>query len=382
MKLRLPSIVGYLVAGVVVGPFTPGYVANTHLAPQLAEIGIILLMFGVGMHFSLRDLLAVKNIAVFGAILQIAISAGATFVLTHFWRWNLGASLVMGIALSIASTVVFIRELEEHDLVATADGRIAVGWLVVEDLFTVLVLVLLPGVAAVLGHHAGQAGSSGHPILGTLAITLAKVAAFIGLMLVIGRRILPWSLERIVRTGSRELFTLGVTAAAVGIAFGASELFGVSFALGAFLAGLVISTSDHGHQATESLKSLQDVFSVLFFVSVGMLFDPAILWHRPLSILAITGVIVLVKPIATFLIVRMMGYPGSTALLLAAGLGQIGEFSFILAALGIELGLLPTEGENLILGGAIASIAVNALLFKFALRAGSAGPVLETVGAL
>jgi CPA2 family monovalent cation:H+ antiporter-2 len=362
VRLGLPAIVGYLLAGVAIGPYTPGYVADTHLAPQLAEIGVMLLMFGVGMHFSLRDLIAVRRIAVPGAIGQIAVATALGLEMTRLWGWSLGAGLVFGIALSVASTVVLLRALEERDMLDQPDGRIAVGWLVVEDLFTVAVLVLLPALAPALRGGAFSPSAVALP----LGLTLAKAAAFVVLMLVAGKRVLPWLLDAVVRTQSRELFTLAVVAAALGMAFADAELFGVSYALGAFFAGIVINASDHSHRAAAQAKPLEDAFAVLFFLSVGMLFDPAVLLRHPGQVLAVVAVIMLGKSAAAFAIVRLFGYPAAIALTISASLAQIGEFSFMLAALGRELGLLSGDGENLILAGALVSIALNSGVFRLA----------------
>ncbi len=362
VRLGVPAILGYLAAGIAIGPHTPGYVADTHIASQLAEIGVMLLMFGVGMHLSLRDLLAVRRIAVPGAIGQIAVAAALGAVMARGWGWPVGSGLVLGLSLSIASTVVLLRALEARGMLDRPDGRIAVGWLVVEDLFTVAVLVLLPAVAPAL---AGGGLSLPHLALPLLLI-FAKVAGFIVLMQVIGTRALPWLLDIVVRTGSRELFTLGVVAAALGIAFAAAEGFGVSFALGAFFAGLVVGESDHSHRAAEQAKPLEDAFAVLFFLSVGMLFDPAILMREPGRVAAVVAVIVIGKSAAAFAIVRLAGYPAATALTVSASLAQIGEFSFMLAALGTALGLLTADGQNLIVAGALISIAVNSAMFRAA----------------
>ncbi|MCJ2083816.1 YbaL family putative K(+) efflux transporter [Methylobacterium sp. J-090] len=364
-RLRLPPLVGYLMAGVLVGPYTPGFVGNGQLAGQLAEIGVILLMFGVGLHFSIKDLMAVRTIALPGAIVQIAAATAMGGGLAWAWGWGVGAGLVFGLALSVASTVVLLRALEERRLLDSDKGRIAVGWLIVEDLAMVLALVLLPALAPSLGgvgdgvaHHAGEGN-----IWLTLALTLAKVAVFAVVMLVGGRRVVPWLLDQAARTGSRELFTLAVLALALGIAFGSAELFGVSFALGAFFAGMVLAESDLSHQAAADSLPLQDAFAVLFFVSVGMLFDPGILIREPLSVLAVLGVILVGKSLAAVAIVLAFRHPLGTALTIAASLAQIGEFSFILVSLGLSLKLLPTEGRDLILGGAILSITLNPLFF-------------------
>ncbi len=363
-RLRVSPLAGYLLAGVLAGPFTPGYTADQKLAPELAEIGVILLMFGVGLHFSLKDLFSVKNIAIPGAILQIALATMLGLGLSWTMGWPFGAGLVFGLALSVASTVVLLRALQERRLIETERGRIAVGWLIVEDLAMVLVLVLLPALAGLLKDDSVQAtGLSLNGLLLTLAITLGKVAAFVVLMLVVGRRIIPWLLHYIAHTGSRELFRLAVLAIALGVAYGAALLFGVSFALGAFFAGMVLSESELSHQAAQESLPLRDAFAVLFFVSVGMLFDPSILLREPLPVIGTFLIIVIGKSLAAFAIVRLFRHPLSTALMISASLAQIGEFSFILAALGVDLGLLPPEGRDLILAGAILSILANPLIF-------------------
>jgi CPA2 family monovalent cation:H+ antiporter-2 len=364
-KLRLPPLVGYLLAGVAVGPFTPGFVGDEALAGQLAEIGVILLMFGVGLHFSVDDLLAVRRIAIPGAVGQIAAATALGAGVARFWGWSFGAGLVFGLALSVASTVVLLRALEERNTLDSVNGRIAVGWLIVEDLAMVLALVLLPAFAGVLGGDPrGLAGHVGGASLGlTLALTLGKVGLFLGLVLIVGTRVVPWVLEQAARTGSRELFTLSVLATALGIAYGSAELFGVSFALGAFFAGVVLSETDFSHQAAADSLPLQDAFAVLFFVSVGMLFDPSILVRDPLAVVAVLLVVVVGKSLAALGIVLAFGYPVPTALTVAASLAQIGEFSFILAGLGVALGLLPSEGRDLILAGALLSITLNPLVF-------------------
>ena len=361
-RLKLPALVGYLLAGVLIGPATPGFVADMHLASQLAEIGVMLLMFGVGLHFSLDDLLAVRRIALPGALVQMGVATGLGLLLGQVWGWPLGGSLVLGLALSVASTVVLLKALESRGAVDSGNGRIAVGWLVVEDLAMVLVLVLLPALAVPLGGHTGSAPAAGD-LWWTLGKTLLLVAAFVALMLLAGRKLLPWLLWQVARTGSRELFTLCVVAAAVTLAYGSSALFGVSFALGAFFAGMVLRESEFGHRAAEESLPLRDAFAVLFFVSVGMLFDPAILIEQPLRVLAVVAVIVVGKSLAAAGLVLALRYPLSTALTVAAGLAQIGEFSFILVALGMHLGLLPAEGQSLVLAGALISIALNPLLF-------------------
>lgn len=360
-RLRLSPLVGYLIAGIIAGPFTPGFVGDQTLAPQLAEIGVILLMFGVGLHFSLRDLLEVKNIALPGAVVQIVAATALGWVMAWLLGWSHGAGLVFGLALSVASTVVLLRALEERRLVETAKGRIAVGWLIVEDLAMVLALVLLPALSGLLKGEVTE----GSEVWSQLFITLAKVGAFIAVMLIVGRRVIPWILERVAGTGSRELFTLCVLAIALGVAFGSAELFGVSFALGAFFAGMMLNESEFSHQAAAETLPLRDAFAVLFFVSVGMLFNPMILVERPLEVVATFAIIVIGKSVAAYAIVRAFGKPNSTAIMISASLAQIGEFSFILATLGVELKILPKEGQDLILAGALLSIIVNPLLFAW-----------------
>ncbi|MBS0343331.1 MAG: Kef family K(+) transporter [Proteobacteria bacterium] len=360
VRARLPALVGYLLAGVIIGPFTPGFVADADIASQLAEIGVMLLMFGVGLHFSMDDLLAVRKIAVPGALVQMTVATLLGGSLAHWWDWDLGAALVFGLALSVASTVVLLRALESLGLLDTYVGRIAVGWLVVEDLAMVLVLVLLPAFAEAMGRVGA---SSGQGVWQTLGLTLLQVGGFVAVMLVVGRRVLPWLLWQVTRTGSRELFTLCVIAAAVSIAFASAALFGVSFALGAFFAGMVLRESEFSHRAAQESLPLRDAFAVLFFVSVGMLFDPMVIIERPLQVLAVVLVIVVGKSLAALSIVLLFRYPLGTALTICASLAQIGEFSFILAGLGVALGLLPMEGRNLILAGALISIATNPLWF-------------------
>jgi len=370
-RLRLPPLAGYLLAGVAVGPFTPGFVADAHLAPQLAEIGVILLMFGVGMHFSLGDLLAVKAIALPGAILQMAVTTGFGIGVAWLWGWTTGAGFVFGLALSVASTVVLLRALEAQGAVHSQEGRIAVGWLIVEDLAMVLVLVLLPLLAVPLGGHDPVAAiGGGRSLWLTIAITLGKITAFVLIMLLGGRRVLPWMLKKIEATGSRELFTLAVTALALGVAFGSAELFGVSFALGAFFAGLVINECDLSVRAAKELLPLQDAFSVLFFVAVGMLFDPMVLVREPVKVLVTVLIITVGKALVAFGVAVAFRAGVRSALIITAGLAQIGEFSFILAVLGLQLGLLPEEGKHLLLAGAIISITLNPLIFRLIPRAG------------
>ncbi len=363
-RLGLPALVGYLVAGIAIGPATPGFVADANMAAQLAEVGVMLLMFGVGLHFSVADLLAVRRIAAPGAVVQMAVATALGAGVALWWGWGLGGALVFGLSLSVASTVVLLKALESKGLVDTADGRIAIGWLVVEDLAMVLVLVLLPAFAPMLGGTAAVGPQRG--IGWSVLITLAQVAGFIAFMLVVGRRLFPWLLWQVTKTGSRELFTLCVVAAAISIAYGSSEVFGVSFALGAFFAGMVLRESEFSHRAAEQTLPLQDAFAVLFFVSVGMLFEPRILIEQPLQVLATVAVIVVGKSAAALGLVLLLRYPAKTALQVSASLAQIGEFSFILAGLGMQLGLLPKEGQSLILAGALISIALNPLVFSAA----------------
>ncbi|WP_422648372.1 YbaL family putative K(+) efflux transporter [Cupriavidus sp. H18C1] len=369
-RLRLPPLIGYLCAGVVVGPHTPGYTADQALAPELAELGVILLMFGVGLHFSIRDLMAVRKIAIPGAVAQIGIATLLGMGVAWGFGWSWGQGLVYGLALSVASTVVLLKALQDRDLVDSEQGRIAVGWLVVEDLAMVLALVLLPALSGLLVPAGAGAGgdapaASVTDILLTVSLTLGKVAAFVAVMLVIGRRFIPWMLERIVWTGSRELFRLGVLATALGVAFGAYSLFGVSFALGAFFAGMVLAESEFSHRAAEESLPLRDAFAVLFFVSVGMLFDPMVLVRDPWGVLATVSIIVVGKSVAALGIVRMFGYSNRTGMTIAASLAQIGEFSFILASLGVFLQILPERAQSLILAGALLSIVLNPLLFRW-----------------
>ncbi len=360
-RLKLPPLVGYLLAGILIGPHTRGFVADVALAGQLAEIGVMLLMFGVGLHFSLDDLASVRAIALPGAIVQIVVATALGTATAMLWGWTFGAALIFGLALSVASTVVLLRALEARGALATFNGKIAVGWLIVEDLVMVLVLVLLPPLANLLGGSAGETGGRG--IGATLAITFAKVAAFVILMLVAGRRVFPRILWLVAKTGSRELFTLCVIAAAVGVAYGAAALFGVSFALGAFFAGMMLRESEFSHRAAHESLPLRDAFAVLFFVSVGMLFDPAVVMREPLAVVAVAAIIIFGKTIAAVGLVLLFRYPLNTALLVGASLAQIGEFSFILAGLGVKYHLLSMEGQSLILAGALISIALNPALF-------------------
>ncbi len=370
-KFRVSPLVGYLLAGVAVGPFTPGFVADQGLANDLAEIGVILLMFGVGLHFSLKDLLSVKAIAVPGALVQIGTATLLGLGLALLLGWSVPAGLVFGLALSVASTVVLLRALQERRIVQTEKGKIAVGWLIVEDLAMVLALVMIPAVADVLNGGSGAAAGGGPlatrfdlGLWGVLGLTLAKVAAFVAFMLIVGRRLIPWILHWVAHTGSRELFRLAVLAIALGVAYLAASLFGVSFALGAFFAGMILSESPLSHRAAEESLPLRDAFAVLFFVSVGMLFDPGILLRAPLPLIATIAIILFGKTLAAWLIVRAFGKPDQVALTISASLAQIGEFSFILAGLGVSLKLLPEQGRDLILAGAIFSIVLNPLMFK------------------
>ncbi|MEK1854663.1 MAG: YbaL family putative K(+) efflux transporter [Phyllobacterium sp.] len=373
-RLRIPPLVGYLVAGVLAGSHTPGFVADQELAAELAEIGVILLMFGVGLHFSLKDLLSVRAIAIPGAIVQIVAATLLGAALAWILGWSMQAGLVFGLALSVASTVVLLRAMQERRLIETERGRIAVGWLIVEDLAMVLALVLLPAIAGAInggGANDGAINAASDPLAaylnlgvgGVILLTLGKVAAFVAVMLIVGRRVIPWTLHAIAHTGSRELFRLAVLAIALGVAFGAAKLFGVSLALGAFFAGMIMSESELSHRAAEESLPLRDAFAVLFFVSVGMLFDPMTIINDPLPLLATLAIIVVGKSLAAFFIVVAFGYPTGTALTISASLAQIGEFSFILAELGVGLGMLPEEGRDLILGGAILSILLNPLVF-------------------
>ncbi|GAB4059813.1 YbaL family putative K(+) efflux transporter [Uliginosibacterium sediminicola] len=354
-KARLSPLVGYLLAGVVIGPATPGFVADLPLAAELSELGVILLMFGVGLHFSLKDLLSVRAIAIPGAIVQIAVATALGMGLARLLGWHLAGGFVFGLALSVASTVVLLRALQERRLIDTERGRIAVGWLIVEDLAMVLALVLIPALSA--------AGDGGSTLYAALGLTLLKLAGFVLFMMLVGRRLIPALLHWVAHTGSRELFSLSVLAVALGVAAGAAWLFGVSFALGAFFAGMILAESTLSHRAAEESLPLRDAFAVLFFVSVGMLFDPRILLQAPLAVAATLGIILVGKSLAAWIIVRLLGRSHATALTISASLAQIGEFSFILAGLGVALGLFPQQGRDLILAGAILSILLNPLIF-------------------
>lgn len=361
-RLRLPPLIGYLIAGIIISPNTPGIEADIHLANQLAELGVMFLMFGVGMHFSLKDLLLVRRIALPGAILQIAVATLLGIGVSMLWGWSFGSALVFGLSLSCASTVVLLKALGDRGLLDSVNGKIAVGWLLVEDLVMVLVLVLLPATAVLLGGKA-PAGADGNIWL-TLGITLLKVIGFIAFMLIVGKRVVPIIMQFVARLGSRELFTLTVVAAAVSIAYGSYAIFGVSMALGAFFAGMVVKESDFSHRAEEETLPLREIFSILFFVSVGMLFDPHILVESPLHILAVIAIIIVGKTLAAMALVLFFRYPINTALTVGASLAQIGEFSFILATLGVSLGLLSLEAQNLILAGALFSITLNSFIFS------------------
>ena len=363
-RIRLPPLIGYLIAGIILSPNTPGIVADMHLANQLAELGVMFLMFGVGMHFSLSDLMQVRRIALPGAILQIAVATLLGIGISMMWGWSFGSALVFGLSLSCASTVVLLKALGDRGLLSSVNGKIAVGWLLVEDLVMVLVLVLLPATAVLLGGTPIAGSDPTANIWMTLAITLLKVAGFIAFMLIIGKRLVPFIMQIVARLGSRELFTLTVVAAAVSIAFGAYKVFGVSMALGAFFAGMVVKESDFSHRAEEETLPLREIFSILFFVSVGMLFDPRILLEQPLHVLAVVGIIMIGKTIAAMALVLFFRYPINTALTVGASLAQIGEFSFILATLGVSLHLLSLEGQNLILAGALISITLNSFVFS------------------
>jgi CPA2 family monovalent cation:H+ antiporter-2 len=356
IRLKLPPLVGYLVAGIVAGPFTPGIVADPKIAPELAEIGVILLMFGVGMHFSLGELFAVRGVAIPGAIAQIVVATGLGLGVAHLWGWSLGGGIVFGLALSVASTVVLLRGLEPHGGATTPEGRIAVGWLIVEDLLIVVLLVLLPSLA----------GTGEENVWTSLFATLGKLATFVVLMLVLGPKVFPWVLHQVSRTGSRELFTLAVITVSLGVTYLAAHLFGVSFALGAFCAGVVVNGSHLSERAAADIKPFEDAFAALFFVAVGMLFDPRVLVNEPLRVLAVVAIIMVGKSLAAYGIVRLLKQSKRTALTVSAALAQIGEFSFILIGLGVALKLLPEEAQSLVLAGAMISIMLNQLMFRFA----------------
>lgn len=360
-RVRLPPLVGYLIAGIVISPNTPGIVGSISLANQLAELGVIFLMFGVGMHFSLKDLLQVKRIALPGAILQIGVATLFGIGMSTLWGWSFGSGLVFGLSLSCASTVVLLKTLSDRGVLDSINGKIAVGWLLVEDLVMVLALVLLPATAVLLGGQPIVMTSA--PLGLTILITLLKVSGFIAFMLLIGKRIIPFIMQIVARLGSRELFTLNVVAAAVSVAYGAYVVFGVSMALGAFFAGMVMKESDFIHRAEAETLPLREIFSILFFISVGMLFDPRILVEQPWHILGVVTIILLGKTIAAVALILFFRYPLNTALTVGAGLAQIGEFSFILVALGVSLHLLTLEAQNLVLAGALISITCNSFIF-------------------
>ncbi|GLQ54292.1 sodium:proton antiporter [Devosia nitrariae] len=373
-RLRLPPLVGYLFAGILVGPHSPGFVADQELAAELAELGVILLMFGVGLHFSLRDLMSVRALAVPGAIVQIGFATLLGLGLGFAMGWDLGAGLIFGLALSVASTVVLLKALQDRRLIETERGRIAVGWLIVEDIAMILALVLIPAIASIAGNGESLVHDpfvsfvervlrTNVGIWGVLALTIVKLAAFVGFMLVVGRRVIPWALHATAHTGSRELFRLAVLAIALGVALGSSVLFGVSLALGAFFAGMILSESELSHRAAQETLPLRDAFAVLFFVSVGMLFDPSIVLTDPLPLIATVFIIIVGKSLAAFGIVVLFRRPVSTALTISASLAQIGEFSFILASMGVALAIMPAEGQDLILAGALISIILNPLVF-------------------
>lgn len=390
-RLRLPMIAGYLLAGIIIGPFTPGYVADQELATELAELGVILLMFGVGLHFSLRDLLSVKSIAIPGALGQIALATAAGLGLALLMGWSVGAGLIFGLSLSVASTVVLLRALQDRDLVTSGRGRIAVGWLIVEDVVMVLALVLIPPLAGLLGGLAQPIDGEAEqevirlgfgPVTATLSVTLAKFAAFVALMLLVGRKVIPWVLHYVAHTGSRELFRLAVLSIALGVAYGSSQVFGVSFALGAFFAGMVMASSTLSQQAMRETLPLRDAFAVLFFVSVGMLFNPAILTKAPLALLGTVLIILVVKSLAAYAIVRAFGHDRTVALTIATSLAQIGEFSFILIVMGVKLAIVPMDAKDLVVAGALISILANPLIFaaldRWITRQAAATPPPET----
>lgn len=363
-RLRLSPLVGYLIAGLVIGPYSPGYVADQAIAAELAELGVILLMFGVGLHFSLRELLDVKGVAIPGAIIQIVAATAMGIGLAHWIGWSIGTGLIFGLSLAVASTVVLLRALQQLRLLDTLRGRTAVGWLIVEDLVMVLALVLLPAVAPALGPDSQGASLDTAELLSIVGITVGKVIAFALLMLLVGRRVIPWALQWVAHQGSRELFRLAILAIALGVALGAAYVFGVSFALGAFVAGMVLAESDLSVQAAEESLPFRDAFAVLFFVSVGMLFDPSVILEQPVFVLLTIGIVIVGKSVIAYVIVRLAKKDHSTGLTIAVSLAQIGEFSFILIALGMQLELLPDLGRDLVLAAAIASICLNPVLFR------------------
>lgn len=364
-KLRLSPLVGYIVAGIIVGPHSPGFIADIHIAEQLSEIGVVLLLFGVGLHFSIEDFMEVRKIASFGAITRIIIITLAGLAVGGFMGWGVGTSIIFGLALSVASTVVMLRALEEHHLLQTMTGKISIGWLIVEDIVMVLAMVMIPALAGMMG-GTGAENTDTETVTLQLLTAFGKVGLFAVVMVVVGKRVLPWILTAVSRTGSRELFTLAAISMAMGVAFGAAILFGVSLALGAFFAGMMIRESDLNHEVADRVLPFQDAFAVLFFVAVGMLFDPAILTEQPFGVIETVAIIIAAKALVSFLIVRLFGYPVKTSLLLAVGLAQIGEFSFILIALGDSVGLMPEDAKNIILAGALISVALNPILFHLA----------------
>ena len=357
-KLRLSPLVGYLIAGIIVGPHSPGFVADIKIAEQLSEIGVVLLLFGVGLHFSVSDFLEVKKVAAVGAIARTALITAIGIYIGSVFGWSMGTGLLFGLCLSVASTVVMLRALEDHHLLPTITGKISVGLAVVEDVMMVLAMVMIPAVVA------GTSPDTGSGVGTQLLLAFGKIGLFAAIMVIVGKRVLPWLLTAVARTGSRELFTLDAISMAMGIAFGAAMLFGVSLALGAFFAGMMIRESDLNHEVADRVLPFQDAFAVLFFVAVGMLFDPSVLLDSPLAVIAVVFVIVVVKALITFIAVRAFGYPRKTSLLIAGGLAQIGELSFILIAIGTFLGVMPEEARNLILAGALISIALNPILFR------------------
>jgi monovalent cation:H+ antiporter-2, CPA2 family len=381
-RLRLPLIAGYLAAGVVIGPFTPGFVADAKIAAQLAEMGVILLMFGVGLHFSFRELAAVQRIAVPGALGQMTVATLAGMGLGWLLGWGLGGGLLFGLALSVASTVVLLRALEERGLLETEQGRVAVGWLVVEDLVMVLALVMVPAVAGLLGGETqpldaetAEVARMGFGTIGaTMLVTLVKVSAFVAIMLLVGQRVIPWVLELIANTKERELFRLSVLAIALVVAFTAAAVFGVSFALGAFFAGMVMAGSTLSAQAAKDSLPFRDAFAVLFFVSVGMLFNPAVIWEQPFSVMVTVLILLGVKSATAYGIVVALGHGQQKARMIAAALAQIGEFSFILIVMGVDLGIVPTEARDLVVAGALVSILVNPLMFGWMEKVGQSVP--------
>jgi CPA2 family monovalent cation:H+ antiporter-2 len=359
-RLHLSPIVGYLLAGILIGPRTPGFVADPLLAQQLAEIGVVLLMFGVGLHFDLRDLLAVRRIAIPGAVAQITVATTLAMLVAVLFGLSAAAGLIVGLAVSVASTVVLVRVLMDNDVLHTPHGHIAIGWLIVEDIFTVLVLVALPGIAGLFA----QAGEEGQGILLAMAVAMGKIALLSLIVIAGGRRVIPWLLRLVASTRSRELFTLTVLALALTIATGSAVIFGVSMALGAFLAGMVVGQTEVSHQAAADALPMRDAFSVLFFVSVGILFDPMVIVERPLLLLCLLAIVLIAKPLTAFLIVWLLRYSVRTAFTVAVGLAQIGEFSFILAEEARHLRLLTAEGQSLLVACAIISITLNPALFR------------------